>query len=248
MEPLWISHRGLCERATENTREAFEAAVQVGFKALETDLRLSKDECIILSHDPDLNRLAGIQKKIADQTYDELRLVRLKNGERLYFLCELLDSFLDQEWTFDIKPPYAARTLEILSQMIEGKKLNNWIQSKVRFVVWTKSDEIKLKELFPRSKLYESEPRCRRAGLAIMFGLPWLGNIRKGRYYGLPSRFWGKDFFTSKVASVYHQRGAKILAFLPKTAREAEEAIRAGFDEILTDHRPDLKFSTKGQS
>lgn len=48
--PYAIAHRGYKAAYAENTMVAFEAAVQVGAHAIETDLHLSQDGVVMLSH------------------------------------------------------------------------------------------------------------------------------------------------------------------------------------------------------
>lgn len=51
--PLAIAHRGLPGEQPENTLAAFRAALDAGADGLETDLVLTKDERILLWHDPE---------------------------------------------------------------------------------------------------------------------------------------------------------------------------------------------------
>lgn len=44
--------------------DAFKAAVEIGAHALETDVHLSKDGVIVLSHDATLKRCFGVENKI----------------------------------------------------------------------------------------------------------------------------------------------------------------------------------------
>jgi glycerophosphoryl diester phosphodiesterase len=48
--PQAIAHRGYKARFPENTLAAFRGAVEVGAHAIETDLHLSKDGVVVLSH------------------------------------------------------------------------------------------------------------------------------------------------------------------------------------------------------
>lgn len=48
--PQAIAHRGYKAAHPENTMGAFEGAVKVGAHAIETDLHLSKDSVVVLSH------------------------------------------------------------------------------------------------------------------------------------------------------------------------------------------------------
>ena len=48
--PQIIAHRGYSSRYPENSLLAYEKAVDAGIDAIETDLRLSKDGVVVLSH------------------------------------------------------------------------------------------------------------------------------------------------------------------------------------------------------
>lgn len=48
--PQTIAHRGYKAEHPENTLSAFKGAVQVGTHAIETDIHLSKDHVVVLSH------------------------------------------------------------------------------------------------------------------------------------------------------------------------------------------------------
>jgi tubulin gamma len=48
--PQAIAHRGYKAAHPENTMGAFKGAVEVGAHAIETDLHISKDSVVVLSH------------------------------------------------------------------------------------------------------------------------------------------------------------------------------------------------------
>ena len=48
--PQTIAHRGYKSRYPENSLCAFKAAVDAGVHALETDVHVSKDGTVVLSH------------------------------------------------------------------------------------------------------------------------------------------------------------------------------------------------------
>ena len=50
-----FAHRGGTEFAPENTYEAFSAAVETGYKYLETDVHPNADEKLMAFHDPTLD-------------------------------------------------------------------------------------------------------------------------------------------------------------------------------------------------
>ncbi|OHE99096.1 glycerophosphoryl diester phosphodiesterase [Colletotrichum orchidophilum] len=66
--PQTIAHRGFRAQYPENTLLAFRAALdEAGAHALETDLHLSRDGVVVLSHDGNLKRCFGVEDtKISD--------------------------------------------------------------------------------------------------------------------------------------------------------------------------------------
>lgn len=76
VKPVIVGHRGVCGHpdVKENTLEAFDLAVELG-GGIELDLHLTADGVPIVSHDPDLRRVHGIDKQIADTTLKELRTI-----------------------------------------------------------------------------------------------------------------------------------------------------------------------------
>jgi len=232
--PLWISHRGYKAEAVENTLEAFQAAVQQGFVALETDLRLSRDGYIVLSHDPDLRRLAGIPRRVETMTRDELRAVELKGKSHLLFLDAFIQAFPGCNWTFDVKPETGLATIKALYAFARELDLYDWLMEQARFVIWGAGQERELLLLFPKAEVYAQERECWRAGLGVAMRVPALGGIRAGRTYSLPPKLGPMPLYTPAIVGAFHARGARVVAFLPETDEQARQAMDVGVDEILT--------------
>lgn len=70
-----VGHRGCKDLSgvAENTFEAFDLALASGMHGIEIDLRWTADRCLVVAHDPDLNRVHGVNKNIADLSFKELR-------------------------------------------------------------------------------------------------------------------------------------------------------------------------------
>ncbi|MGH3668750.1 MAG: glycerophosphodiester phosphodiesterase family protein, partial [Acidimicrobiia bacterium] len=54
--PVAIAHRGSRLLWPENTMEAFSGAVSLGYRHLETDLRVTSDGVLVCLHDPTVDR------------------------------------------------------------------------------------------------------------------------------------------------------------------------------------------------
>ncbi|MBR5586862.1 MAG: glycerophosphodiester phosphodiesterase family protein [Clostridia bacterium] len=65
-------HRGDCFNFYENTMQAFEAAIEVGVDMIEMDVRLSKDDVLVIIHDATVDRTTDGIGNVCDMTADEL--------------------------------------------------------------------------------------------------------------------------------------------------------------------------------
>lgn len=232
----WISHRGYKEQAPENSRAAFDAAIGLGFKTLETDLRLSADGHIVLHHDPNLIRLAGDARPIVAMTRSELESVKV-DGHDLFFLEEFVTRYADRSWVFDIKPESGIQVITRLVEMTQTLPALAHFPARTRFVIWDVRQAKLLKSIWPDAELFASEAECWRAGLAVIVGLPSLGGIRSGLTYSLPPRLGPIKLYTKQKIEAFHRHGAKVLAFLPERDIEVAAALEAGVDEVLTNGR-----------
>ncbi|AEQ51632.1 glycerophosphodiester phosphodiesterase family protein [Pelagibacterium halotolerans] len=74
-----IAHRGLHDRANgiiENSRSAFEAAIERGF-AIECDVQLTQDGEAVVFHDNELQRLTGQDGLVSEMTAEALCVMPL---------------------------------------------------------------------------------------------------------------------------------------------------------------------------
>lgn len=71
--PVVMAHRGACAEAPENTMTAFRLAMEQGVDYIELDVRMTKDGVLVVTHDDNLKRVAGVNKNVWDMTYDEIK-------------------------------------------------------------------------------------------------------------------------------------------------------------------------------
>ena len=86
-----IGHRGVMGLAPENTLEGFELAVKRDVDVIEFDVRLTRDGELVVSHDADLERLAGQKSKIRKMTLNEVRATTRLDGSQYCSLDQALD-------------------------------------------------------------------------------------------------------------------------------------------------------------
>lgn len=236
--PTWISHRGYCREATENTAEAFRAAIDLGFNHLETDLRCSADGHIVLAHDPSLARLCDNDLSPEQTSRQTMEQLRLRGGEQLVFLDNILKEFTNQHWIFDIKPESAIRTINSLLNWWRQPQYADFFRSQVRFLFWHQAHQDYLLQHRPEAVCMARLAQCRRVGFACLLGLPALSGLESGVSYALPPRLKGLPLMRPSILARYRARGGKVLAYLPETESDARDAVNAGVDEILTNGQP----------
>lgn len=83
-----IAHRGLHNKIIpENSIPAFKEAIKKKY-IIEFDVHILKDNNVVVFHDDNLKRLTGIDKKIKDTTYNEIKNLKLNNTENYIPLLE----------------------------------------------------------------------------------------------------------------------------------------------------------------
>lgn len=109
--PIAFAHRGGDEAAPENTMEAFEHAIGLGYRFLETDVHATRDGHLVAFHDETLDRLAGRPGRVEDLSRDEVRALRIAGRCRIPLLDDLLASWPEARVNIDPKSDQAAALL-----------------------------------------------------------------------------------------------------------------------------------------
>ncbi|WP_041088844.1 glycerophosphodiester phosphodiesterase [Jeotgalibacillus soli] len=116
-KPRVFAHRGGAHLAPENTMAAFRHAAELGVDGFEIDVRLTKDEILVVFHDRFIDRTTNGAGRIADYTLEELKEFDLGfhfrdlqgaqsyrgKGEKIVTLQELLEAYPDKLINIDMK-------------------------------------------------------------------------------------------------------------------------------------------------
>lgn len=93
-----VAHRGASAAAPENTLAAIEQAIRDGTDWVEIDVHETADGEIVVIHDSDLKRVAGVDLNVSNATYEQLSAVDVGSwfapefaDQRLATLAEVLD-------------------------------------------------------------------------------------------------------------------------------------------------------------
>ena len=101
--PLAIAHRGGGAERSENTIAAFEHAVGLGYRCVETDVQATRDRVAVIYHDDDLDRLTGHAGPVAARDWGELSTFRVNGTEPIPRLEDVLGAWPDLRLVVDPK-------------------------------------------------------------------------------------------------------------------------------------------------
>lgn len=88
---LVIAHRGARAAAPENSLEAFRLAAAMGADMVEMDVRAAADGRAVIMHDESVDRTTDGSGKVSGKGLEELRGLRMANGEAVPTLAEALE-------------------------------------------------------------------------------------------------------------------------------------------------------------
>jgi glycerophosphoryl diester phosphodiesterase len=104
-DPLAFAHRGFSSDGLENSMAAFRAAVDLGYRYIETDVRTTRDGVPLAFHDPSLDRVTDRSGPIAELSWHEVARARIGGTEPVVRLEDLLTAWPDVRFNVDVKDP-----------------------------------------------------------------------------------------------------------------------------------------------
>ena len=167
---LKIGHRGASGHAPENTTLSVKKALELGVDMIEVDVRVCKTGETLLLHDSSVRRLFNNKGLISRKTFDEIRNLYTKEGNKINTLSEIL-TLVNRKARINIelKRTKAANPVaEIIKEFVRDKK---WSYEDFLISSFNKRTLKKFHEACPRVKIgwifypLESEKRFKKAHL-----------------------------------------------------------------------------------
>jgi glycerophosphoryl diester phosphodiesterase len=106
-----FAHRGGAVDQPENSMIAFQRAIEMGYRYIETDVHATKDGTLMAFHDDDLQRTCGLDIKISDVEYSGLSNARIDGKEPIPTLEEILSAWPNIRVNIDCKSDQAVEPL-----------------------------------------------------------------------------------------------------------------------------------------
>jgi glycerophosphoryl diester phosphodiesterase len=109
--PVAFAHRGGAAHGPENSWQAFENAVKLGYAYLETDAQATSDGTLVAFHDRTLDRVTDGAGRVAQLPYAEVAAARIGGTEPIPLIEDLLAAWPDVRFNIDLKDEPAIRPL-----------------------------------------------------------------------------------------------------------------------------------------
>ena len=224
-----IDQRGQVRTDLENTAAAFEHAVRLGYRYLETDVRATADGVLVAFHDPVLDRVTDRSGAIATLPYAEVARARVGGSEPIPLLEDLLGSLPDARFNIDVK---ADSAVEPLRQAL--RRTNAW--HRVCVGSFSQARLERVRRTFDRRVALSSGPvdvlRLRAASL-----LPLLLPLarRDVSCVQIPVHYQGFPLVTRDLVAAAHRLGIHVHVWTINDPFLMERLLDAGVDGIITD-------------
>ncbi len=109
--PIAFAHRGGASDAPENTMPAFEYAVGLGYRYVETDVQVTADGVLVAFHDNELSRTCGRPGRISDLPWSEVSTAMVDGEAPIPLLEDMLGAWPELRVNIDCKTNQAVDAL-----------------------------------------------------------------------------------------------------------------------------------------
>jgi glycerophosphoryl diester phosphodiesterase len=230
--PIPFAHQG-AHRAGgpgENTMSAFEAAIDMGYRYIETDAHATADGVLVALHDDTLDRVTDRTGVVADLPWSEVRKARVGGTEQVPLLEDLLALHPDVRVNIDPKHDAA---VEPLAELVR----RTGTVDRVCFGAFSDRRLARLRSLLGPQACTSMGPREVTRLLAAGRGLP------SGRFSAacvqVPPRRGRVPLVSERVLAAAHGRGLPVHVWTIDEPAEMHALLDLGVDGLMTD-RPDL--------
>lgn len=224
--PIPFAHRGGASEAPENTLPAFQYAVDLGYRYIETDVHATADGVLVAFHDASLDRVTDRVGAIADLSWAEVSQARVDGREPIPLMEDILLTWPDVRVNIDPKTDAA---VEPLINVIRKTG------STERVCVGSFSDE-----RIDRVRDALGPALCTGMGPDELVGLlrAFAGEevtFRSQAAQIPPADHNGRPLATSEFVDVAHRHGIAVHVWTIDEAEEIERLLDIGVDGIMTD-------------
>jgi len=235
--PRVFAHRGLAVAAPENTLLAFLKALALGVGYIETDVHASSDGVAVISHDPELSRVAGRDGNVEALTLAQLGRIDLGCGQTFSSLAAALDAFPEARFNIDVK---SAAAVQPTVNAIRALRATD------RVLVSSFSEQRRRAAIdqLPGVATSASAPRFVQALIAGKLRLkPIMAYALRGTVaVQVPEKALRLRVTTARMLDQLHSLGVEMHVWTINDPHRMRELLELGVDGIVTD-RADLAMA-----
>jgi glycerophosphoryl diester phosphodiesterase len=209
--PTVIAHRGASGYEYENSRAAFRRAITLDADGVELDIHATRDGAIVVHHDPEVPGFGPI----ALLTLAGARQVRIRNGETLPLLQEVLDLVGDHDVWIEMKTLPPAHDRALLALLDGGP-------APERYAVHSFDHRIV-------RRLGESQPELRRGILLSAYLDDPVGALHA---VGATTLWQEWHLVDQDLVQRVHAIGGQIIAWTVNEIGDLERLVRLGVDGL----------------
>jgi glycerophosphoryl diester phosphodiesterase len=254
-------HRGARWTRPENTLPAFQYALENGVSTLELDMHVTKDNVIVVTHDPYISEDVCLDPN-AQRIHDRILVKSLTLEELRKYDC---GSLVNPHFPTQTPVPKTSMpTLEEVFGLVENSKLPN--AKTIKFNIETKSEEahpeftpapepfvrmvlatVKKHKMLNRVELQSFDYRTLKIAKKLEPNLKLSlliedrpkeqnGLLQLVRQYGVQILSPNYQWLTEQDVQDMHKIGVTVLPWTPNTLEDWRKLIGMGVDGIITDN------------
>jgi glycerophosphoryl diester phosphodiesterase len=247
--PYIIAHRGVSAKAPENTLASFERAASVsGIDMIELDVRLSKDEEVIVLHDRTLQRTSTGNGPARNYSMEEIR--RFDAGswfhpmfsqQRIPTLCEVFQQVGGRLWIdVEIKSDWLHREPPgLLEEKVLDAVHRSGMDNHVMFSSFDHQLLAAIKKMRPSSV----------TGILYNFSRDF-GRLPStlAESVGASVFVCAKRELTHRMVDDAHRHGIAVYVYTLNSIHDAQRMLTYGVDGILSNNSDDILDVVKNYS
>ncbi len=241
---ILIAHRGESFEAPENTLSSINLAWKNGADAVEVDIRLTKDNQIVVIHDSDTRRVSGKNRRISKTNLTELKdldVGRYKNqkyeGEKIPTLKEILETVpKDKGILIEIKS--GRKIIPFLKEVIIKSELQ---QNQIEIISFNLKTIIEVRKQLPQYDVLwiSTLNYCRMCKFLHVSINKIIAKAIKNNINGLD--LLAREVLDAEMVKKIKSAGLKLYTWTINNPEKARYLFDAGVDGITTDRAKWIK-------
>ena len=244
--PIALAHRGFADpaagnQALENSMAAFAAAVDLGYRYLETDVHGTHDGVAVALHDETLDRTTDGHGTVSELPWAKVKQAYIGGIEPIPTLEELLNAWDYIKWNIDIKSDSAiGPTAEVIEKTRAHDRvlITSFSPHRRRAVVKKLSRPVATGAATPEIAAFVAATRARSKRLAA-------AAVRDADAIQVPigqslGPFGGMSVADAATVKMAHAIGKQLHVWTVDTRALMEQLLDIGVDGIFTDRADTL--------